>query len=292
VHSIEQNLLSQLQALDTLRLLYRIIVVLGPDVASNLVITRWLERLTKTLSVPVILLAGLCSPSFEAFLCQVAGFSLDSTLIIRQCAVRFEIGYSLCHTSESELFPKVKDYTSNAFSKMEAVDRLIIFCETIVICEKLKELLGMPVYHEQLPTPDKELISDAWHEGLSGQGLITTGHLRGTIHYPHVRFVIHCGAPRSLHDLDQAINHAGRDGKTAYSMIFYSSIPSIDEATLPDPLGVKPLYHMLSNPNQCLRITRDVLWDGNAHSCASLNGAVYCGVCEILNVRYLLFSVL
>ena len=289
----ERQFLAKAQALAQLGSLYRIVIILPSDTAANPTFPWFPRNLTGSCSVPIILLSGPCSIPFESLVCDAAGFLSHSAAVIRQPTYRLEICYAVRSVNGSgSIFAEITAYALSALSKLGDEDRLVIRCKTVVECEDLTRRLKMPIYYDQSPTNEKESIVGSWHGGLTGKGLIVQGALQKSLQYPHIRYLIHCGALDSLQEMDEDINYAGQDGRTAYSMTFYSSIPLIEGPAEQDHTGVTPWRGILSNPNLCVRIPRGLFWDGTAHSCAALNGAMLCGACEGLNVSLRLFALL
>jgi len=103
--------------------------------------------------------------------------------------------------------------------------RIIIYCQTIELMHKLASEMDCPMYtgdHETMSGEDKDAAIKQWLGPTGSPVIVATSALGVGFDYPHVRWVIHAGAPRRMTDFSQESGRAGRDGKRAESIVLLS----------------------------------------------------------------------
>jgi ATP-dependent DNA helicase RecQ len=85
---------------------------------------------------------------------------------------------------------------------------------------KSKKISALP-YHAGLKFDDRQSIQDQWLQNKI-QVICATNAFGMGIDKPDVRFVVHMDLPESLEAYFQEAGRGGRDGKIAYSTIFYT----------------------------------------------------------------------
>jgi ATP-dependent DNA helicase RecQ len=106
-------------------------------------------------------------------------------------------------------------------------------------------------YHAGLKYEDRKNIQDQWIAN-SLQVICATNAFGMGIDKPDVRFVVHLDLPDSLEAYFQEAGRAGRDGKIAYSTIFYSGADQqrlLDnfQYTFPSPDYIRQTYQAICN---------------------------------------------
>lgn len=98
-------------------------------------------------------------------------------------------------------------------------DKMLFYVQTTSEGERLAVMLGCEFYHSEAGEADeKKWILEDWIQS-SCPYLVATSALSAGFDYPHVRVVMHVGAPSSMIDFTQEAGRAGRDGERAYSFV-------------------------------------------------------------------------
>ncbi len=103
----------------------------------------------------------------------------------------------------------------------------IVYCstrrDTEELCNVLNErdLVRAAFYHAGMSDEDRKMIQDAFMAGAVDVVVATVAFGMG-INKPDVRYVLHVGMPNHLDLLHQEIGRAGRDGKPAECVVFWS----------------------------------------------------------------------
>ena len=103
---------------------------------------------------------------------------------------------------------------------------MIAYCPTLDILSDLADDLGCPIYtggHGTMSGEEKEEALRQWLRPTGSPAIVATSALGIGFDYPHVRWVIHAGAPRRMTEFSQESGRAGRDGKQAESIVVLSA---------------------------------------------------------------------
>ena len=114
-----------------------------------------------------------------------------------------------------------------------------------------KNKISSLAYHAGLKFEDRQNIQDQWIENKI-QVIVATNAFGMGIDKPDVKFVVHLDLPESLEAYFQEAGRAGRDGKFAYSTIFYTKADQqrlLDnfKFTFPDLDYIKQTYQAICN---------------------------------------------
>jgi ATP-dependent DNA helicase RecQ len=93
--------------------------------------------------------------------------------------------------------------------------------ETEEYAEALREAgVDAHAYHAGLKAAERQAVHEAFH-GSPRTVVVATSAFGMGIDKPDVRFVVHAGPAESLDSYYQQIGRAGRDGETAYAVLFF-----------------------------------------------------------------------
>ena len=114
-----------------------------------------------------------------------------------------------------------------------------------------KNKISSLAYHAGLKFEDRQNIQDQWLENKI-QVIVATNAFGMGIDKPDVKFVVHLDLPESLEAYFQEAGRAGRDGKFAYSTIFYTKADQqrlLDnfKFAFPDLDYIKQTYQAICN---------------------------------------------
>lgn len=125
--------------------------------------------------------------------------------------------------SESLLFHAVED----ALQEWDGKGSVIIYCPTVKRVKSLKRWLkgrgwSVAAYTGKMDQKERSKAQSAFLRGRR-QIMVATNAFGLGINKPDVRLIVHAGLPLTLSGYVQEIGRAGRDGKKARCVLFYSS---------------------------------------------------------------------
>jgi superfamily II DNA or RNA helicase len=172
-------------------------------------------------------LTATLPPVYQEFF--IAHNKLVRPYIVRESTNRRNIRYSvrrqqglgtLCERA-SHL---VQSYRAQSDLFRSQQDRIIIYCPTKALVAELATMLGCLSYTAESGTEqEKREIIERWLTAADSPVVVATAALGPGFDYPHIRLVLHVGAPRLLTDFSQESGRAGRDGHVAESIILLSA---------------------------------------------------------------------
>lgn len=158
-------------------------------------------------------------------------------------------------------------------------DRIILYCQTKELVAELADMLDCPSYTADSGTEEeKGAIIEHWlNAAANSPAIVATSALGPGFDYPHVRWVIHIGAPSLMTDFSQESGRAGRDGKPAESIILLSAVwqPQSDR-----PQGAdKEAMQLYLTQQYCSRGILSQFLDAESDWWWCMEGDELCGVC-------------
>ena len=114
-----------------------------------------------------------------------------------------------------------------------------------------KNAISSDYYHAGLTSKIRSAKQDAWKNGRC-RVIVSTNAFGMGIDKADVRFVIHLEAPDSVEAYFQEAGRAGRDGKTAWSVLLYNNSDKIRlhknvEKSFPEPDVIRRIYEAICN---------------------------------------------
>lgn len=114
-----------------------------------------------------------------------------------------------------------------------------------------KNKISADYYHAGLPTNIRSKKQESWKNG-SCRVIVSTNAFGMGIDKADVRFVIHLEAPDSVEAYFQEAGRAGRDGKTAWSVLLYNNsdktrLQKNVDKSFPEPDVIKRIYEAICN---------------------------------------------
>lgn len=216
----------------------------------------WFKRVLKDPAVPISAFTATATPTIRSDIINLLGLDTARLKIFNTPSARPNIHYEVRYQTDSsilqmkDLVSWLKSIQSRRESRLGAsnVSNLppisgIIYVPFRSICEQIANALTSSgnnihavAYHAGLSNEDRSRIQSLWtspqpynppsdttnNQPPTFSLIVATNAFGMGIDNPHVRFVIHWSPPRSFEGFVQESGRAGRDGRAAVSIVYYS----------------------------------------------------------------------
>lgn len=179
-------------------------------------------------TVPIIALTATSPPSMTERIATACG--MQDWSLIRQQTSRPNIRYAVRDLNAKELYRSVDATLCSQLKNYNTSNcRAIVYVPTRNACDSLASTLSalspdVPcfTYHAGLSASERTNMKDSWQHTGDGKAhvMVATSAFGCGIDIPNVRVVIHAGVPSTLVEYIQESGRAGRDGKSATSIVF------------------------------------------------------------------------
>jgi hypothetical protein len=145
--------------------------------------------------------------------------------VVRESTNRPNIQYLVgSETGAGSLVQKAADLIRSSWPRREIFDhgrdKIIVYCRRRDEAGELGKVLRCPVYtSESGSEEEKGAVIARWLSDPQLPVIAATGALGIGFDYPHVRWAVHVDAPSKMTDFSQESGRAGRDGRTAASIV-------------------------------------------------------------------------
>ncbi|KAG6819317.1 hypothetical protein H0H93_012993 [Arthromyces matolae] len=236
----------------------------------------------RTVPAQIILLSGTVPPKGQKTLLKAYALQ-DDCLVFRTPTDRPELEYVLPPRFENaDAIVRETKRLYNTYKLMfEEQDRALIFVPYLEEGRLIAEALGCEFYQgsKELTTQEQGAVYTRWIEGIH-KAMICTNAFSAGNDYPHVRLVIHAGAPLEMLSFIQEVSRGGRDGQKAKSYILIKGRPSPPNTDDLDFRGSMAVWTMLYNSNVCLRFLMTSFSDGVGLLCQNSEQRIKCSRCS------------
>jgi len=218
----------------------------------------------------------------------------SNALILRAPSNRPELKYIWQLVAQKDLEDIIRIQVQQHLTQPQ--DRAIIFVPTYSHGQSLSGTFQWPFYHGDASLSNQERleIHQSWHQGEPSVCVATSGFGTGN-DYPHVRLVIHIGAPIEMTNYMQETARAGRDGQPAFCLLLmWPPIPKAAKLSPSDPLDLAGRNHLITAfqavHHPCIRFTVTSFVDEQGTYCSADQANQLCGSCVIRKTRCVLSS--
>ncbi|ERF71905.1 hypothetical protein EPUS_09389 [Endocarpon pusillum Z07020] len=141
---------------------------------------------------------------------------------IRSCTFRSDLYYHVQRSSRPGDFLEYMTRgirTALQHLEEEAAARVIVYAQSRGEADQVSQRLSCPVYYSDSgSSEEKEEAFEQWRRGTS-RVIVATSAFGMGVDYPHVRAVIHMGAPQDMISFAQEVGRLGRDGRGGTSRV-------------------------------------------------------------------------
>ncbi|KAB5588446.1 ATP-dependent DNA helicase tlh1 [Ceratobasidium theobromae] len=226
--------------------------------------------------IPIVCLTGTLPPRLEPSLCEALGGA--SFRIIREPTQRPNIAYHIAtFGSQSEAEFALISHVRRYETELSAREGILVMCRSWSDVERVAGSLEALKYSRQVSMEEADLNLSYWLNGTR-KTIVGTTALGTGIHHPACCAVLHFGPPYGLVDFVQESGRAGRDGKSALSVVFTWEMTV--NITRNDPNCWAAMKEMMEN-DECIRwwMSREIDGEDLATTCSGGQGFLACGRC-------------
>jgi hypothetical protein len=239
-----------------------------------------LSRVMKT-RPPVVLLTGTCGPKMQESM--LGNLGLDRVRVIRARTDRPEIMYAVA-PGEPVTESKVTSVFIAWFERhlktrlVNSKSQMLIYVPVKAIGAEVAQKLGVEFFHGTTVLTEKGRLLQAFRSG-DMQVLVATQAFGAGIDIGTVDVVAHVGSPRSMMEFAQEAGRAGREGKTALSVVFRTCGGTRHGAD-DEGDGALEMRNWLGETWQCRRSGLSEYFDGKPANCAAIPAGRLCDNCR------------
>ncbi|KAG8754155.1 hypothetical protein FRC11_006804 [Ceratobasidium sp. 423] len=212
----------------------------------------------------IVLTTATLSPEAEAHLKEALGIVTLSTVCMSTQWP--EIQYHAIQYATNQEIKASVHHANTYIPQLAPGETILMQCCEKTLAIDLAASMGVPVFHADLTTGDKEYILSHWLKG-EFSCLVATGALGAGVHHPHVHVVIHVGIPYGAAEFLQESDQGGCNRKPALSLILWSKPFPPANAEI-DFSGYQALKEMLDDGIGCCQYHLSTAHDGIALACS------------------------
>ncbi|KAH7908979.1 hypothetical protein BJ138DRAFT_1103052 [Hygrophoropsis aurantiaca] len=246
---------------------------------------KLLHLLTR-LGKPFTFLSATIAIQSVPILCERMQISPALLRQIRAPLTRANIKYSVKKIADND---SIEKEVKNAVNSMHigADDRAIIYFETIAMCKKMAQELGIAYYTSQIHADssrnaeEKSARFRVWRAGEQPlhRWMFATCAFGEGIDFPSVILVISIN-PHSMLQFLQESGRLGRNGQPCSSLLLYNRDPRVKDPVRDSQSGVQALVEYV-NTRRCRRLCF-ADFDPHVHSCGAITSGALCDRCREL----------
>ena len=283
--AINDDFLTYVSELQTQGKLDRIIVDEAHIPLTSASYRSSLVHLDRLRSIPcqLVLLTGTLPPLLRKDLEAIflLGNASQGLRYIRASTNRANVQYTVEVCDDDRLEQMIVERMEGVRKEFETGQRVLVFCRSRSICERLAEKLGCQLYHRTFEAKEESL--DSWIDG-SEKVMIATSALGTGVDIDGIRLVVHLGRPHGIMDFVQEVGRAGRSGDAIRSQVLlgrreYKWLQSA--AASEREWNREGLRLFLTEP-QCRRKRLSAIMDGESVSYGDAGGRP-CDLCQASN---------
>ena len=238
-----------------------------------------LDRL-RAIPCQLVLLTGTLPPRLESVLEDnfLLGTKEQGLRYIRSSTNRSNVEYNVEVVCGNDIEDRVCKLVQQLRSRVQTGEKVVVFCRSRTICERLAQTLGCQAYHRTLAEKEESLAT--WIDGLE-QVMIATSALGTGIDVNDIRFVVHMDRPHGIMDYVQEVGRSGRDGENVRSIVVLGKSVMKwlrSEAAVEKDWNREGIRLFLTE-EKCRRLRLSAIMDGEEIVCGEQGGRK-CDLCS------------